>query len=263
MQNVSQPPIKAARKNDLLEHQLLSMWVESAHIGMVVIDDTARVVMLNSGACRKFGVDGSQALNMPLKMLLCETEGSLSLMQWLATPGFDGERQVVVNAGNLARHLLLKTSSLRTESGERYKVVAVTDVTQLTQALHDSEQHHRQWQAVNAGVVMSDARLPGMPITYVNPIFEKMTGYTSAESIGRNCSFLQGKDIDQPGLIPIRTAIQNRTNGYGLVRNYRKDGSMFLNELFISPVKDAAGEVTHFVGIQHLRVWDPTPGKGA
>ena len=88
MQNVSQPPIKAARKNDLLEHQLLSMWVESAHIGMVVIDDTARVVMLNSGACQKFGVDGSQALNMPLKMLLCETEGSLSLMQWLATLRF-------------------------------------------------------------------------------------------------------------------------------------------------------------------------------
>ena len=170
------------------------MWVKSAHNGRVVINDTARVVMLNSGACRKLGVDGSLALNMPLKMLLCETEGSLSLMQWLATPpGFDGERQVIVNAGNLALHLLLKTSSLRTKSGEQYQVVAVTDVTQLTQALHDSEQHHRQWQAANAGVVISDARLPGMPITYVNPILKKMSGYTSAESIGRNCSFLEAK----------------------------------------------------------------------
>ena len=249
------------RKHDVLEHQLLSVWVDAAHVGMVVIDDTGRVVMVNPGACRKFGVDGTHVLNLPLKALLHGIEGSLNLIQWLSTPGFDGERQVTVKAADATRHLLLKTSSLRTESGERYKVVAVTDVTQLTQALHDGEQLHRQWQAINAGVVISDARLPGMPVTFVNSVFEKMTGYSKEESIGRNCSFLQGADTDQPGLIPIRTAIQTRTNGYGLLRNYRKDGSMFLNELFISPVKDAAGEVSHFVGIQHLRVWDPTPAR--
>ena len=240
---------------------MLSAWVDSAHVGLCVIDDTARIVMLNPGACRKFGVDGTQVLNKPLQGLLVNVDSSVSHIQWLSTPGFDGERQVAIQALEGTRHLLLKTHTLRTPAGERYKVIAITDVTRLTQALHDAEQQRQQWQAVNAGVVISDARLPNMPITYVNPTFERMTGYTSAETIGRNCKFLQGDDLNQPGISAIRTAIDCRSNGYALLRNYRKDGTLFLNELFISPVKDSGGEVTHFVGIQHLRFGDPGAAK--
>ena len=139
--------------------------------------------------------------------------------------------------------------------------MAITDVTQLTRALHEAEQHRRQWEAVNAAVVIADARAPNMPITYVNPMFERMTGYTSAEVIGRNCRFLQGGDLHQPGLIAIKAAIGNCINGYAILRNYRKDGSMYVNELFISPVKDGKGELTHFVGIQHLRLNETVPDK--
>jgi PAS domain S-box-containing protein len=259
--NSIQPQPPQAPGHDVLEHQLLSAWVDAAHVGLCVIDDTARIVMLNPGACRKFGVDGTQVLNMPLKALLSGTEGSLNVIQWLSTPGFDGERQVTVHAVDGIKHLLLKTQSLRTPAGERYKVVAITDVTRLTQALLEAEQHRRQWEAVNAGVVISDARLPDMPITYVNPVFERMTGYTSAEVLGHNCRFLQGRDLHQPGITAIKAAIQSQTNGYAILRNFRKDGSLFLNELFISPVKDGQGVVTHFVGIQHLRFGDVAPGK--
>jgi PAS domain S-box-containing protein len=63
---------------------------------------------------------------------------------------------------------------------------------------------------------------------------------------------LQGAEKNQAGLVAIRTAIKTQTNGYAKLRNYRKDGSVFVNELFISPVKDDTGMVTHFVGIQHL-----------
>ena len=250
-----------AQGHDVLEHQLLSAWIDAAHVGLCVIDDTARIVMLNPGACRKFGVDGMQVLNRPLKALLVNAEGNLSLIQWLSTPGFDGERQVSVQAIDGPRYLLLKTQSLRTPTGERYKVVAITDVTQLTQALHDAEQHRRQWEAINAAVVIADARAPDMPITYVNPMFERMTGYTSAEVIGRNCRFLQGSDLQQPGLVSIKAAIGSCKNGYAILRNYRKDGSMYVNELFISPVKDSKGDLTHFVGIQHLRLNETVPGR--
>lgn len=249
------------RSHDVLEHQLLSAWMDAAHVGLCVIDDTARIVMLNPCACREFGIDGTQVLNMPLKALLSGIEGSLNLIQWLSTPGFDGERKVTVPDVGGARYLLLKTQSLRTNTGERYKAVAITDVTQLTQALNAAEQYRRQWEDVNVAVLISDARLHDMPITYVNPVFERMTGYTSAETLGRNCHFLQGDDLHQPGLDAIKAAIQSRVNGYAVLRNYRKDGSMFLNELFISPVKDGQGEVTHFVAIQHLRFSDAESSK--
>lgn len=144
--NPTFPPVSSAPllNHDVLEHQLLSAWVDAAQVGLCVIDDTARIVMLNPGACRKFGVDGTQVLNRPLKALLSNIEGSLSLIQWLSTPGFDGERQVSVPAADCPRHLLLKTKSLRTATGERYKVIAITDVTRLTQALEESEQLRRQ-----------------------------------------------------------------------------------------------------------------------
>jgi PAS domain S-box-containing protein len=100
---------------------------------------------------------------------------------------------------------------------------------------------------------VSDARLPDMPIVYVNPAFERMSGYTSAEVIGRNCRFLQGDEHHQTGLLAIREAVAHQSNGYAVLRNYRKDGTLFLNELFISAVRDKMGIVTHFVGIQHLR----------
>lgn len=265
MSNTAIPTIpgKVLSSHDLLEHQLLSMWIDAAHVGLCVIDDTGRIVMLNSGACRKFGVDGTQVLNMPLKMLLINVETTFNLIQSLSTPGFDREHEITVQSLNGPRYLLLKSHSLRVESGERYKVLAITDVTQLTQALRESEQHRRQWQAANAGVVVMDARIESMPITYVNPVFERMTGYSGEECIGKNCRFLQGNDLKQPGTIALRTAIKNQTNGYAILRNYRKDGSMFLNELFIAPVRDSQGEVSHFVGIQHLRTRDSTDAVSA
>ncbi len=256
-----QTPGKPTSSHDSLEHELLSTWIDAAHVGLCVIDDTGRVVMLNPGACRKFGVDGTEVLNRPLKALLVNVETSFNLVQSLSTPGFDGEREVIVQTLTGPRYLLLKSRSLRVESGERYKVVAITDVTQLTLALQESEQHRRLWQATNAGVVVMDARLEGMPITYVNPAFERMTGYSVEEAVGRNCRFLQGDDRNQPGTVALRNAIKNQTNGYAILRNYRKDGSMFLNELFIAPVRDGRGEVSHFVGIQHLRAGELTEDK--
>lgn len=252
---------KPLSSHDSLEHELLSAWVDAAQVGLCVLDDTGRVVMLNPGACRKFGVDGTDVLNKPLKALLVHVETTLNLVQALSTPGFDGEREVTVQTPTGSRHLLLKSRSLRVDSGERYKVVAITDVTQLTLALQESEQHRRLWQATNAGVVIMDARLESMPITYVNPAFERMTGYSAQEAVGHNCRFLQGDDRHQPGTATLRDAIKNQTNGYAILRNYRKDGSMFLNELFIAPVRDSRGDVSHFVGIQHVRAEELVKAK--
>ena len=80
-----------------------------------------------------------------------------------------------------------------------------------------------------------------------------MSGYPASEVLGRNCRFLQGEHTNQPGISAIRDAIREQTNGYAMLSNRRKDGSMFTNELFISPIRDADGTVTHFLGIQHLQ----------
>ena len=87
-------------------------------------------------------------------------------------------------------------------------------------------------------------------IVYVNPAFARITGYSAEEVIGREGRFLVRDDLAQPDLEEIRTALREKREGRALLRNYRKDGTQFWNELFISPVKDASGAATtHFVSV--------------
>lgn len=98
------------------------------------------------------------------------------------------------------------------------------------------------------GVVLVDARAPDQPVVYVNPAFTRMTGYSSAELIGRNLRTLQGVDRDQDARQRLRKALEAGESCRVLIRNYRKDGSLFWNELAVQPLKDSEGKVTHFVG---------------
>ncbi|WP_227470311.1 EAL domain-containing protein [Massilia sp. YMA4] len=89
------------------------------------------------------------------------------------------------------------------------------------------------------------------PIVYVNPAFERSTGFTAAEVMGRNPRLLYRDDVDQPGAETIRTALREQRDGNATLRYYRKDGTLFWSETYVSPVRDEHGTVTHFVAIQH------------
>jgi PAS domain S-box-containing protein len=105
--------------------------------------------------------------------------------------------------------------------------------------------------ASSNGIVITDPKLPDDPIVYVNPAFEKTTGYPIEEVIGRNCRFLQGEDRDQPALDELRACLREGQECRVILRNYRRDGSLFWNELYVSPVHDDEGNVTNFVGVQN------------
>src|SRR5215213_1571985 len=105
--------------------------------------------------------------------------------------------------------------------------------------------------ASSNGIVITDSRAPDDPIVYVNPAFERISGYTVAEVVGHNCRFLQGDDRDQPALDDLRTALGEEREFRVVLRNYRKDGTPFWNELYISPVHDEQGRLTNFVGVQN------------
>ncbi|THF68375.1 PAS domain S-box protein [Deinococcus sp. Arct2-2] len=101
------------------------------------------------------------------------------------------------------------------------------------------------------GVIITDALQADQPIVYVNPAFEHLSGYSAVELIGRNCRFLQGQDRGQPGVVEIKQALAQGRSTTVTLRNYHKDGTLFHNELTISPIHDQAGKVTHFVGFQN------------
>ena len=104
--------------------------------------------------------------------------------------------------------------------------------------------------ASSNGIVISDARKKDLPLIFVNPGFEKLTGYSAHNALGHNCRFLHRHDRNQEGLERVRLAIRPALPCSVVIRNYRKDGSLFWNEFYISPIRDEAGSVTHFIGIQ-------------
>lgn len=104
--------------------------------------------------------------------------------------------------------------------------------------------------ASSDGIVIADAVASDMPIVYVNAAFERMTGYAAAEVVGQNCRFLQGTEAAQEGVQTMRGALKERRACEVILRNYRKDGSLFWNNLRLAPVVGANGQVTHFVGSQ-------------
>lgn len=119
--------------------------------------------------------------------------------------------------------------------------------TQINERLHLLE---RAIAASSAGIVITDAKLPDNPIIYCNQAFEKITGYSASEVIGYNCRFLQGADTDTDAIASIRRAVELGQECQVVLKNYRKDGVPFWNDLTISPVYDAEGNLTHFIGVQ-------------
>lgn len=91
------------------------------------------------------------------------------------------------------------------------------------------------------GIVICDMRLPGAPIIFSNPAFSRMTGYSQEEVLGWSCNFLQNADTAQENGALIRAAISKREPIRTLMRNYRRDGSLFWNELGLYPLCDAQG----------------------
>ncbi|MFB9376180.1 SpoIIE family protein phosphatase [Kineococcus gynurae] len=109
--------------------------------------------------------------------------------------------------------------------------------------------HSRAVVASDLSFTISDPNTPDNPLVWVNPAFERVTGY-GTEMLGQNCRFLQGPDTDPAGVQRIREALAKGETVTELLLNYRKDGSAFWNEVVISPVRDSTGHITHHVGVQ-------------
>src|SRR3984885_11635531 len=98
------------------------------------------------------------------------------------------------------------------------------------------------------GIVLIDAQNPVNPLIYANPAFETMTGYALAELVGRNLRLLQGDDREQDARHRLRDALSRGEPCRVLLRNYRKDGSLFWNEMTVLPLRHPDGCVTHYAG---------------
>ena len=105
--------------------------------------------------------------------------------------------------------------------------------------------------ATEMSFTITDPRRTDDPLVWVNPAFTRLTGYSPAEVVGRNCRFLQGDATDRAAINRITRALDERVPITEVLLNYRRDGTAFWNQVSISPVFDGEGELVNFVGVQN------------
>ncbi|MBN2854940.1 MAG: PAS domain-containing protein [Halothiobacillaceae bacterium] len=115
----------------------------------------------------------------------------------------------------------------------------------------DSQLLQKAVDSSNDGIVIAEQEGSDNILIYANAAFEHLTGYTTDEILYQDCRFLQGDDRDQVALAEIKAAIREGRPTRVTVRNYRKDGSLFWNELSITPIYNEADQLTYFIGVQH------------
>jgi diguanylate cyclase (GGDEF)-like protein/PAS domain S-box-containing protein len=146
----------------------------------------------------------------------------------------------------------LTVSLVRTPAGQpKYFISVVEDISARKRTEESLHLAQRALESTGNGIVITDCRQEDNPIVYVNPAFERITGYSAAEALGRNCRFLHGEDHYQPGTQMLRQSVHDFQETKVVMRNYRKDGRLFWNELLVAPVRADDGAVTHFVGVQN------------
>lgn len=136
-------------------------------------------------------------------------------------------------------------------AGEVYGYVHVRDITQRREQDATRRMLEGAVASVSNGIVITDPNQPDNPIVFVNHGFLALTGYSEQEVLGRNCRFMQGEESSPDAVDVIRSGIANGRSCKSLIVNYRKDGTPFCNDLYITPIFDAQGKIRNFVGVQN------------
>ncbi len=133
-------------------------------------------------------------------------------------------------------------------TGLTYSKILINKQKQIVE--QDLKLKERAIASSNSGIIITDSLAKDNPIKYVNLAFEKITGYSFDEVFGKNCRFLQDKNIEQENLKKLRNAIKENKECKVVLKNIKKDKTPFFTELSISPVFDDNGAITNFIGIQ-------------
>ncbi|NMG08344.1 MHYT domain-containing protein [Brasilonema sp. UFV-L1] len=139
-------------------------------------------------------------------------------------------RQLAIQVG-----IALEQANLLDELQQAQKVLRLRD---------------RAIAAVSNAIFISDPHQPDNPIIFCNPAFETITGYSQEDVLGCNYRFLLGTDTNQTTVEQVNNGMRDSGDeSQVIVKSYRKDGTLFWCELTVSPVRDAFGRVTNFIGV--------------
>ncbi len=229
--------------------------LDTAADAMLGVDEQGRVVDINPAAERMFGFNPNEVRGSPLSELLPDMDadrlrqtmidGMLiqSTQSRIGRVEIDGLRH-----GETPFPVEVLLGEISGDAEIRYTCI-VRDLTDMKMAEEYLTLYGRVLDCTPNGIAVSDARHYPQPVVHVNPAFTRITGYAAHEVLGRDMSVLEGKETDPVELSLLARTVQGGGETSLTLRNYRKDGTLFFNKLSVSPVRDGAGEITHYISV--------------
>lgn len=107
---------------------------------------------------------------------------------------------------------------------------------------------------------ITDPHQEDNPVIYISGGFSKLTGYDFDDIVGQNCRFLQGEETTKEDVRHISDAIKKEKECSVNLTNYKKDGTKFVNEFFLTHLRTPEKEIAYYVGIQ-VAVAHKGPGQ--
>ncbi len=183
----------------------------------------------------------SQELNEVNKKLRLESERQKIVLQNLKT---------AIQSLPIQEEIMSPSKELEEEDLISISNFLAMQIQKRKDAENKLKLYERAINSSSNGIIITDPNLPDNPMIFCNPAFLQMTGYDEVDVIGKNCRFLQGDDLNQSELMILRNAIKEKKSCSVTLRNFKKDGTLFWNELKISPIFNNEGNITHYIGIQ-------------
>jgi len=235
---------------------IFNLLSETIAEGILVVNQEHKIVSINKQALALFDYTEEELLGRPLTKILPKNNKKV----YKTLVGAKPSKKKQLTKNGLMNPVGITKSGLEIPIGikfnsfdlldRHYFLGLIFDLSEKRKQLTDLQINVKAMDSALNGITITDALKEDNPIIYANKAFEKITGYSQKEIINRNCRFLQNDDAQQLGIIEMRWAIENGQSCRVVLRNYKKNGSMFWNEISLNPIKDEHGVVTHFVGIQ-------------
>jgi diguanylate cyclase (GGDEF)-like protein/PAS domain S-box-containing protein len=227
----------------------------SAEIILLIDLETLRYIDANETACRVLGYSREELIGMSLLEVNSNMSEPDLRRRFQECVDLGPDHVAIESEGRYARRrdgsiFPIEITRRYLRIGERDIIVGVSrDITERKHAEAALKLRNLAIESSVNAIVITSHLVDDQPIEYVNPAFERITGYAAADALGRNCRFLQGSDRNQVEIAILRRAIEAGREASVVLRNYRKDGSVFWAQLSISPLRDAAGRISHYVGV--------------
>lgn len=240
------------------EKMRLHQYLDSSASIFLVVNKDHRIELINKKGCEILGFEQDALLhkNWFKEFIPSNKREELTALFNAIIDGTieppDSYENFIVTANGEQRLIQWRNALLRNNENQIIGVISSGfDITE-TQAIEDTLHiRNRALEAAGNGIIIVDAQQPELPILYANEAFSKITGYSRSEVLGKNCRFLQNGDCEQPEIATMAKAIKKGEPARVVLRNYRKDGTLFWNDLAVTPLYDKNNKLTHFIGIQN------------